>query len=286
VNVEGQDIGLIVIYHDITDLKRAEKELQEAKAAAEQANQAKSAFLSSVSHELRTPLTSVLGFSKMIQKRLEDRIFPMVQAEDRKTQRAMRQVAQNIDIIITEGKRLTALINDVLDLAKIEAGKVEWNMRPLTVSGVVNQAIAATSSLFEHKGLELIKDIQTDLPDVVGDWDRLIEVVINLISNAVKFTDAGSVTCRARHVGSEIIIGVIDTGVGIAEADQPKLFEQFTQVGGDALTDKPKGTGLGLAISKEIVEHHGGRIWVESELGKGSTFSFTLPIKAEAETAL
>lgn len=252
-------------------------EMEQAKEAAEAANETKSAFLANVSHELRTPLTSVLGFAKITRKRLDDRIFPMVQAEDDKTQRAVRQVEQNIDIIISEGERLTTLINNVLDLAKIEAGKVEWHMQPLAVAEIVERAIAATAALFEHKGLELIKDVEDGLPEIIGDQDRLIQVVINLISNAVKFTDQGSVTCRVRQANGEVIVSVIDTGVGVNEADQQKVFEKFTQAG-DTLTDKPRGTGLGLPICKEIVEHHGGRIGVESKLGQGTTFSFTLPV--------
>ncbi len=256
---------------------------QEAKKAAEGANQAKSTFLTSVSHELRTPLTSILGFAKIIDKRLNQRIFPEVQAEDRKTQRAMDQVAENIKIIAAEGERLTALINDLLDLAKIEAGKVEWRMEPLSVPELIDRATVATSALFAQKGLPLIREVADGLPEIVGDQDRLLQVLINLFSNAIKFTDAGSVTCRARRVDGVIEVSVIDTGMGIAEADQPKVFEQFKQVG-DTLTEKPRGTGLGLPICKEIVEHHGGRIWVESELGRGSTFSFTLPVQA-ASTA-
>jgi signal transduction histidine kinase/HAMP domain-containing protein len=251
---------------------------QEAKEAADAANEAKSTFLAGVSHELRTPLTSILGFAKIIQKRLESRIFPVVNAHDEKTERAVRQVSENLDIIVAEGERLTALINDVLDLAKIEAGKVEWHMQPLSVSDIIERATAATVALFERKPLELIKEVEDGLPEIVGDRDRLIQVVINLISNAVKFADQGSVTCRATQVNGEILISVIDTGVGIAEADLPRVFERFTQVG-DTLTDKPKGTGLGLPICKEIVEYHGGRIWVKSELGRGSDFSFTLPVK-------
>jgi signal transduction histidine kinase len=115
------------------------------------------------------------------------------------------------------------------------------------------------------------------LPEIVGDRDKLIQAVINLISNAVKFTDKGSVTCRAKQANGEIVVSIMDTGMGIAPEDQPKVFEKFKQVG-ETLTNKPKGTGLGLTICKEIVEHHGGRIWVESELGKGSTFSFALPV--------
>ncbi len=281
VTVAGEPMGYIAIYHDITELQRARHE-------AEAANQAKSTFLSMVSHELRTPLTSVLGFAKIIQKRLEERIFPVVEANpesagDGKMQRAMRQVRENVDIIIAEGERLTVMINDVLDLAKIEAGKVEWQMGPLSVAVIIERAVAATAALFEEKRLMLIKEVPDGLPEVIGDRDRLMQVMINLISNAVKFTDRGAVTCRAEQANGEIVISVIDTGQGIAAADQSKVFEKFTQAG-DTLTNKPKGTGLGLPICKEIVEHHGGHIWVESELGKGSIFAFTLPVGLTKET--
>jgi signal transduction histidine kinase len=250
---------------------------QQAKEAADAANETKGSFLASVSHELRTPLTSILGFAMIIQKRLEERILPVVNAGDDKTLRAIAQVRENTQIIIDESQRLTALINGVLDLAKIEAGKVEWHMQPLSVAEVIERATAATAALFEQKGLEPIAEITSDLPPVLGDRDRLIQVIINLLSNAVKFTERGSVTCQATRADGEILIRVIDSGIGIAEADQPKVFEKFKQVG-DTLTNKPQGTGLGLPICKEIIEHHGGRIWVESEVGKGSVFSFTLPV--------
>jgi GAF domain-containing protein/DNA-binding response OmpR family regulator len=254
------------------------EEAQEAQATANAANEAKSAFLASVSHELRTPLTSVLGFAKLSKQSLEKKLFPKIQADDRRTQRDIRLVSENMDIIISEGERLTTLINNVLDLAKIEAGKVDWDMQPLVITEVVERATAATASLFEPKGLWLVKDFARALPEIVGDQDKLMQVVINLISNAVKFTAEGSITCRAEAAGNEIIVSVIDTGLGIAPDDQPKVFEKFKQVG-DTLTDKPQGTGLGLPICKEIIEHHGGRIWVESEVGQGSTFSFALPVQ-------
>jgi PAS domain S-box-containing protein len=273
---QGRPMHFVAQTVDITELKRAEAELREAKADAEEANEVKSAFLAGVSHELRTPLTSILGFAKLISKRLNERIFPKVQAEDRRTERAMRQVTENVKIIVAEGERLTALINEVLDLAKIEAGKVEWREEHLALPELIERAAAATLALFTQKGLLLKKDVSDDLPEIVGDGDRLIQVLINLFSNAIKFTDEGSVTCRVRRIDGGLEISVIDTGIGIAEADLPTVFEQFKQVG-DTLTDKPQGTGLGLPISKEIVEHHGGRIWVESELGRGSTFTFTLP---------
>ncbi len=252
------------------------EEARQAREAAEEADAAKSSFLSTVSHELRTPLTSVLGFAKIIRRRLEERLFPLIPEDDRKVQQAKRQVVENLGVVISEGERLTKLIDDVLDLAKIEAGKFTWNMATVSISDVVERAIAATASLFEAKNLQIVRAIEPELPTVTGDQDRLIQVVINLISNAVKFTDAGSITCAALLRDKEVVVSVIDSGIGIARADQPKVFEKFKQVG-DTLTDKPKGTGLGLPICKEIVEYHGGRIWVESEPGHGSTFSFMLP---------
>jgi CheY-like chemotaxis protein len=174
----------------------------------------------------------------------------------------------------------------VLDLAKIEAGKMEWNQENVALSEVVERAIAATNSLFESKNLELIREFESNVPAIIGDNNKLIQVVINLISNAVKFTDKGSVTCRIRQEGNEIITSIIDTGMGIDAGDFGAVFEQFKQIGGDTLTDKPKGTGLGLPICKEIVEHHGGRIWLESEIGIGSSFSFAIPFtKLEAKSS-
>lgn len=271
----GNSIGSVILIRDIT----AEKEVDRMKTD----------FISTVSHELRTPLTSVLGFAKLIKKKLDDSIFPALQTtlqgDDRKTQKNIRQVNDNISIIISEGERLTSLINDVLDIAKMEAGKIDWHMQPLPIEEVLERAIAATLSLFEAKGLKLHRDIEANLPEVVGDRDRLIQVLINLISNATKFTDEGSITCSVKRIGNEILISIIDTGIGIAEADKDKVFEKFKQVG-DTLTDKPKGTGLGLPICKQIVDHHGGRIWVESQLGKGSSFSFSLPITTSVAAEL
>lgn len=259
-------LGSVILVRDIT----SEKEI----------DQMKTDFISTVSHELRTPLTSVLGFAKLIHKKLEETVFPLVPREEKKVQRAMRQVGDNLDIILTEGTRLTTLINDLLDVAKMEAGKIDWKMKNHPVEEIIDRGMMATSSLFEHKGLTPIKEIEEGLPEFVGDLDRLIQVVINLISNSVKFTETGSVTCKAFLCGDFIQVSVIDTGMGITPEDQPKVFEKFKQVG-DTLTDKPKGTGLGLPICKQIIEHHGGTIWVESEIGKGSSFSFTLPVYVE-----
>ncbi len=257
-NGDSSYIGSVILIRDIT----FEKEVDRMKTD----------FISTVSHELRTPLTSVIGFAKLIKKKLDETLFPLVSADDKKIQRSMRQVSENVNIIISEGERLKSLINDILDLAKIEAGKVQWNMQSLCVPKMLEQAFAATTALFEQKGLQLIPEIEPELPEIIGDRERLIQVVINLISNAVKFTDTGAIICQAKIIDQEIIISIIDGGIGIAEEDQ--------QVG-NTLTDKPQGTGLGLPISKEIIEHHNGRIWVTSELGKGSNFSFSLPIPLE-----
>jgi signal transduction histidine kinase/CheY-like chemotaxis protein len=261
---------------------KAQAEAVEARKIAEEANEAKSAFLSTVSHELRTPLTSVIGFAKIIRKRLSEKIFPLVPTADRKIEQSMEQVSQNLEVVVSEGERLTNLINDVLDLAKIEAGKMEWHMDTVEVDKVIQQALAATSAMFEAKGLRLRHDIAGVLPAIRGDRNKLVQVMINLLSNATKFTDQGEVLVRAAEGDGEIVVRVTDTGMGIADQDKDKVFEKFKQVG-DTLTDKPKGTGLGLPICKEIIEYHGGRLWLESELGKGSTFFFSLPLTTDAE---
>ena len=261
------------------DVKQAKMEAEAASKAAEKANEAKSAFLSTVSHELRTPLTSVLGFAKIIKKRLDEKIFPSLDQSDAKTQKVITQISENLKVVVSEGERLTHLINDVLDLAKIEAGKMEWNLEDVFISDVAERAIAATTSLFEQKNLVLEKDIEKNIPPVSADKDKLIQVMINLISNAVKFTDNGKVKCKVYRKRKDLVVSITDTGIGIAPEDHAAVFEQFKQVGGDTLTDKPKGTGLGLPICKEIIEHHSGQIWLESEPGKGSTFSFSIPLK-------
>jgi PAS domain S-box-containing protein len=254
--------GSALLIRDVT----AEKEI----------DQMKTDFISTVSHELRTPLTSVLGFASIIKEKLDKDVFPMLSTEDRKLQKTIKRVADNLNIIVCEAERLTSLINDVLDIAKMEAGKVEWQMQPLDPSELVDWATNSTAGLFETNGLNLVSEIEPGLPQIVGDRNRLLQVLINLISNAVKFTNSGSIICRVKQEKDGVCISVTDTGIGIAPEDQPKVFEKFRQVG-DTLTDKPKGTGLGLPICKQIVEHHGGRIWVESEPGKGSTFSFLIP---------
>jgi len=272
-------------------LADATEEAIAARAAAETASATKSTFLANVSHELRTPLTSVVGFTKLVRKRFEDILVPAIAASpsaaDPKVERAVGQITQNLGIMAEEGDRLTAMINDVLDLQKIEAGRMEFRREPVDVVAVVDQACAAVASLFEASGLELVRDVPGTLPEVTGDHHRLIQVVINLLSNAVKFTARGSVTVRAAVAsvpagGNEVVVSVVDTGAGIPAEDHQRVFEAFAQ-SGDPLTDKPRGTGLGLPISREIVLEHGGRMWLESEVGRGSTFWFALPVSAARE---
>jgi len=254
----------------------------DARAFAEAANESKSAFLASVSHELRTPLTSILGFARLMQKRLNKWIFPVTPRDDPRVERSIKQINENLDIILAEGARLTVLVNDVLDLEKIRAGKMVWQMQLLDPAAIIKQAGDSTAVLFQENGLTWVNLAPPSLPPVLGDHDRLLQVCINLISNAVKFSSAGTVTCQAEVVEKddhqrEIVISITDQGIGISRDDQPLVFDKFMQVG-DTLTNKPKGTGLGLPITKEIVETHGGRIWLQSQSGQGSTFFFSLPV--------
>lgn len=264
-------------------VKERTKELEQAYEALKKLDRIKTDFLSTVSHELRTPLTSILGFSNMIQSRLEKSIVPLITEEDAKEAKAMDKIQRNVGIIITESERLTSLINDVLDIAKLEAGKVEWKKEPVSIAEVIEHGLNATSSLFETKKLAINKEIEADLPQVSADKDRIIQVVINLISNAVKFTEKGSITLRAKKQEGAIEVSVLDTGIGIPEAELHLVFEKFKQVG-DTLTDKPKGTGLGLPICRQIIEQHQGKIGVRNRIEGGSEFYFTLPIIQAHET--
>ncbi len=263
---------------------KVEKRAQELKVANERLKELevmKTDFMSTVSHELRTPLTLILGFTQIISKRFEDTILPNIRVKSNMDNKALMQIKENFNMIKMEGKRLTNLINDVLDISKIEASEFEWDMENISMKKVAEQAASITTYLFEHNGLERLSDFEDGLPDIIGDNDRLVQVVINLISNAVKFTKDGQVACRVRRKNDEIFMSVKDTGIGIAKDDQETVFEKFRQVH-HTLTDKPKGTGLGLSICKHIVEQHGGIIWVESQPGKGSTFTFSLPISKSA----
>jgi len=268
--------------------------------AAEAANEAKSTFLSTVSHELRTPLTSIIGFTKLNKKNLEEKILPAIDTEDPKAQKSANRISKNLDVVGSESNRLLSLINELLDLAKIESGQVDWKEEEITPKDLIERASQSTSALFAQKTqLELITQVPENLPGFTGDPDRLLQVLLNLISNAVKFTDSGKVTIRVRtstltnrnhglDKTSQLLnraqpakllnFSVSDTGSGIPNDHLDKVFERFQQVDA-AQSGKPKGTGLGLPICKEIVEHHGGEIWVESEVNQGSVFTFSVPIK-------
>jgi len=266
-----------VIYEDITERKRMEEalkqkveELRVAYEKLKELDQMKDNFLSTVSHELRTPLTSIKSFSEIL----------LSYDEDRETQREF------LGIINEESDRLTRLINDFLDLAKIEAGRMQWETVELSLPEVIQTAMNATQALAIQMKLRVDTDLDHDLPNIWGDKDRLVQVVTNLLSNAIKFTPEGGMIqvkaqtlngSRSEADSDRVMVSVSDSGIGIAPENYQTIFEKFKQVG-DTLTGKPKGTGLGLPICKEIIEHYRGKIWVESELGKGSTFLFTLPI--------
>ena len=267
------------IVQDITERLQAREALHRAIEEAETASRMKSDFLSMVSHELRTPLTSILGFAKMIHKKLIGSVFPNL-GDDDKAAKSAEQVRNNLEIILSEGERLTQLINEVLDLTKLEAGHIDWTVGPVEVPRLVERAMAGAEVLVGDKDLQLVRDVPDGVPPVNGDMDRLIQVLLNLISNAIKFTDTGAVTCRAETRGNEVVFSVTDTGRGIPQEYQEQVFHRFSQLG-DLLTEKPSGSGLGLAICKEIVTHHNGRIWLRSQPGKGSTFSFAIPAYRE-----
>lgn len=267
-----QEGGVVAVYTDVTELKQREEELKEM-------DQLKSNFLSSVSHELRTPLTSVRGFAKLINKDFSRRFMPLAEGDQRLEKMATR-IAGNLEIIQSEGERLTRLINDVLDISKIESGSVEWRDDTVVVKDVANQAFNAVSGQFVEKpGVEASMRVADDLPHLAADPDRLVQVLVNLMNNAAKFTDEGVVELIVEKTPEGWVrMSVRDTGAGIPPEDIDKVFDKFHQVTkSDTLQDKPTGTGLGLTICGQIVEHYGGRIWVESELGRGSTFSCVLP---------
>jgi Na+/proline symporter/signal transduction histidine kinase len=249
------------------ELEAATAELRAANERLKELDRMKDDFISTVTHELRTPLTSIRAFSEIL---LED---PKTDLESRK---------KFLAIIVKETERLTRLINQVLDLAKIESGNAEWHTAEVDMREVIEESLAATSSLFADKRVRLERRLAAEVPRVRADRDRLIQVMLNLLSNAVKFCeeDRGRVQVRLTVDGDAVRVDVEDNGPGIARADQRTIFEKFRQVG-DTMTAKPQGTGLGLPISRQIVEHFGGRLWVESSPGKGATFSFTMPLSSE-----
>jgi signal transduction histidine kinase len=244
------------------NVNRMNDELQRLYSELESASTHKSEFLANMSHELRTPLNAIIGFSQVLQQKL----FGEVNEKQ----------LEYLEDILSSANHLLALINDVLDLSKVEAGQVELEMAPFSLHESLERGVVMVRERAVKGGVQL--SLESDPHQVVeADERRIRQVVFNLLSNAVKFTPAGgTVDVRSARLDGEVRVSVIDTGPGIAPEDQERIFEEFQQT--DVGADQREGTGLGLALSKKLVELHGGRIWVESTQGEGSTFTFTLPV--------
>jgi len=245
------------------DLQRAYADLASAHQELLSVDEMKTDFLANVSHELRTPLTSIRSFSELL----------LIYDDP-----AVRQ--EFLQIIKVESERLTRLVNDVLDITKIESGFMEWRMVPVDLAALLRESARLFEPTMIEGELTFKQEISSDLPLVQADPDRLQQVITNLLHNAMKFTARGGISLRAWWTGEEVRIAVADTGRGVAQEDQERIFEKFQQVGA-LLTDKPPGTGLGLAICRDIIIHHQGRLWLQSQPGKGSTFTIALPAAAD-----
>jgi len=248
------------------------REIEEKSRQIESANRHKSEFLANMSHELRTPLNAIIGFSEVLGERLFGELN--------------EKQAEYTDDILTSGRHLLSLINEILDLSKVEAGRMELETTTFDLPLAIDNARTFVRERATNHEITLDVKVDERIGDIVGDERKIKQILLNLLSNAVKFTpQGGRITISARPIAAAVEISVTDTGIGIAEQDQPKVFEEFRQVGNDN-AKKIEGTGLGLTLAKKFVELHGGRIWVESELGKGSTFVFTLPIHSGSLTGL
>jgi signal transduction histidine kinase/DNA-binding response OmpR family regulator len=253
-------------------LERIGNELAIAKARADEARKLKQQFAANISHELRTPLNLILGFTEMMYYR------PTVYG----SMEWPRTLRQDVHRLYQSSRQLMDLLNDVLDLSRVDAGEMsvhkEWgDLRP-----VIDEAVALMRDLLKGRDVELRLEIPATLPRLRFDRTRVRQILLNLLNNAANFTERGSITVSAEVTQKDIIISVADTGRGIPEDEQTRVFDEFHQVD-MSLKRSHRGAGLGLAIAKRFVELHGGRIWLQSQLGKGSTFSFTLPLSREAE---
>ena len=250
-----------------TNLNRMNDELGRVYRELEAASQHKSEFLANMSHELRTPLNAIIGFSEV----LDDRMFGEVNEKQ----------AEYVRVILTSGRHLLSLINDILDLSKVEAGRMELDLGTFNLRIALENALTLIRERAMRHGLALDLTVDETLGDVVADDRKFKQVLLNLLSNAVKFTpEGGRIDVRALPASGILEVSVTDTGVGIAPEDQEAIFEEFRQVGHAAR--KREGTGLGLALARKFVELHGGRLWVKSEVGRGSTFTFTIPANPHA----
>jgi len=264
-----QEIGLLRTFADQAVIAienvRLFREIQDKSRQLETANQHKSEFLANMSHELRTPLNAIIGFSEVLLERLFGEIN---EKQD-----------DYLKDIHSSGKHLLSLINDILDLSKVEAGRMELDLATFDLPSAISNAMTLVRERAQRHGIKLGLDTDPELGETVADERKFKQILLNLLTNAVKFTpDGGRVEVRARRDEENVIVAVHDTGIGIATEDQGAVFEEFRQVGRH-YTNKQEGTGLGLALTRKFVELHGGRIWLESEPGKGSTFTFTIPIK-------
>ncbi len=251
------------------ELKASQRELTLARDEAEAANRHKSAFLANMSHELRTPLNAIIGFSEV----LGEKIFGELSEKQ----------AEYTSDVHQSGHHLLSLINDILDLSKIEAGRLELQLGTFPLADAIDNALVFMKERAARAGVELVREVEPGVGELLADERKLKQVLINLLSNAVKFTDeGGSVTLRARIAGERVEVEVEDTGIGIAAADQSVIFEEFRQAQAEHAS-KREGTGLGLALSKRLVELHGGQIGVRSEPGRGSVFFFNLPTTPPGE---
>ncbi len=240
------------------------REIEDKSGQLEAANRHKSEFLANMSHELRTPLNAIIGFSEV----LLERMFGELNEKQN----------EYVDDVLSSGRHLLSLINDILDLSKVEAGRMDLELAQFDLPLAVENTITLVREGASRHGISLHREVDKRLGDFVGDERKIKQILLNLLSNAVKFTpEGGRVEVKAVLADGSVEISVSDTGIGIAPEDQEKIFEEFRQVGTD-YAQKREGTGLGLTLTKKFVEIHGGKIWVESEQGKGSTFKFTLPI--------